>query len=135
MSNLIQPSVFLRRALLADAIVSGAVAALMALGADALQGPLGLPASLSMLVGLGFVPYVAYLVWLATRPAVPRAAVWVPIVLNVAWAIECGVFLASGSLSPTVLGQAFVVVQIVAVLVFAGLQHVGLKRACAIVPA
>lgn len=135
MSNLIQPSAFLRRALLADAIVSGAVAALMALGAVALQGPLSLPAWLLNAVGVGFVPYVVYLAWLATRPSVPRAAVWVPIVLNVVWAIECGVFLASGSQSPTALGQAFVVVQIVAVLLFAELQFMGLKRTCAIVPA
>ncbi len=135
MSNLIQPSVFLRRALLADAIVSGAVGGLMAFDADALQGLLGLPSQLLGLVGVGFMPYVGYLLWLASRRAAPRAAVWVPIVLNVMWAIECSVVLFGGALSPTVLGQAFIGVQIAAVLLFAELQYIGLRRACAIVVA
>ncbi len=55
--------------------------------------------------------------------------------LNVAWALECSVILLGGWMSPTALGQAFIAVQIVAVLLFAALQFVGLKRACAIVPA
>jgi hypothetical protein len=135
MSNLIQPSLFLRRALMADALVSAAAAAVMALGASQLQGPLGLSGSLLLLAGLGFVPYVAYLLWLATRPAMPRAAVWVPIVLNVVWAAECLVFVSIVSPRPTLLGEAFIASQVVAVLVFAGLQLIGLRRACAIVAA
>ena len=135
MSNLIQPSLFLRRALWADAIVSGAVGALMAAGAEPLHDLLGLPAPLLRVVGLAFIPYVAYLVWLAMRRTAPRPAVWAPIVLNVAWALECGVVLLGGWLSPPALGQAFIAVQIVAVLLFAALQFIGLRRACAIVPA
>jgi len=135
MSNPIQPSTFLRRALLADAIVSAAVGAVMALGAAVLEGLLGLPSALLTLSGAALVPYAAYLVWLATRRAVPRAAVWVPIVLNGVWAIECGLLLLQDGLAPTALGQAFVVLQIVTVLLFAELEYTGLKRACAIVPA
>lgn len=135
MSNPIQPSVFLRRALLADAIVSAAVGAVMALGAAALQGLLGLPSSLLVLAGVALFPYAAYLVWVATRRAVPRAAVWVPIVLNGVWAVECGLLLFQDSVAPTALGQAFIVLQIVTVLLFAELEYIGLKRACAIVPA
>ncbi|MES2099303.1 MAG: hypothetical protein V4569_05735 [Pseudomonadota bacterium] len=135
MSNPIQPSTFLRRVLLADAIVSAAVGAVMALGAGALQGLLGLPSSLLMLAGVALLPYAAYLVWLATRHALPRAAVWVPIVLNGVWAVECGLLLLQGGVSPTALGHAFIGVQIVTVLLFAELEYIGLKRACAIVPA
>ena len=43
MSNLIQPSVFLCRVLVVDAIGSAATAALMVLDAEALQRWLGLP--------------------------------------------------------------------------------------------
>ena len=135
MSNLIQPSVFLRRALVADALVSAVVGAVMALGANALQDLLGLPASLLLLAGAAMFPYVAYLLWLARRPTVPRAAVWVPIVLNVVWAIDCALLLFGGSVRPTLLGEAFVVMNIVTVLLFAELEYIGLRRTCAIVAA
>ena len=135
MSNLIQPPVFLRRALVADALVSAVVGTVMALGAAALQGPLGIPSSVLMLAGLALFPYAAYLLWLATRPAVPRAAVWVPIVLNVLWAAECVLFVVNASPSPTLLGEAFIAMQVITVLVFAELEFIGLRRACAIVAA
>jgi hypothetical protein len=135
MSNLIQPSVFLRRALIADALVSAVVGAVMALGANALQALLNIPSALLMPAGLALFPYAAYLLWLATRPAVPRAAVWVPIVLNVLWAAECVLFAVNASPPPTPLGEAFIASQVIAVLVFAGLEYIGLRRACAIVAA
>jgi hypothetical protein len=135
MSNPIQPTVLLRRVLWADAVVSAAVGALMALGANALQGLLGLPASLLTVAGVALFPYAAYVAWLATRGAVPRAAVWAAIVVNVVWAIDCALLLLGSTLRPTGLGEAFVALQIVTVLVFAELEFIGLKRACAIVPA
>src|SRR5215217_1229737 len=88
-SSSIQPTSFLRRVLLADAGVSAAVGALMAAGAGPLQRLTGLPASLLIPAGLALLPYAAYLVWIGTRRALPRAAVWLPIALNVLWAIEC----------------------------------------------
>lgn len=135
MPNLIQPSSFLRRALVADALVSAALGAVMALGAVPLQSPLGIPSALLMPSGLALFPYAAYLLWLATRPSVPRAAVWVPIVLNVLWAAECLVFAFTASPAPTLFGEAFVASQVIAVLVFAELEYIGLRRACAIVAA
>jgi hypothetical protein len=126
---MIQPSAFLRRVLLADAGVSAAVGAVMAAGANALQGLLGLPSSLLLGAGLSLFPYAAYLVWLATRAAVPRAAVWVPIVLNVVWAADGLLVLLAAGLQPTLLGEAFVAVQIVTVLAFAELEFIGLRRA------
>ncbi|MEP7294754.1 MAG: hypothetical protein ABI702_01100 [Burkholderiales bacterium] len=128
-TQLIQPGSFLRRVLFADAGVSAAVGAVMAFGGGVLQRLLGLPASLLVIAGAALLPYAAYLVWLATREAVPRAAVWMPIALNVLWAADClGVLFAAG-LSPTWLGEAFVAIQIVTVLVFAELEFVGLRRA------
>ncbi len=119
MSNHIQSSAFLRRAL----------------GATALQSLLGIPSALLMVAGLAFFPYAAYLLWLAKRPAMPRAAVWVPIVLNVLWAIECLAFAFNASPQPTSLGQVFIASHVIAVLVFAELEFIGLRRACAIVAA
>ena len=128
MSKPIQPSPFLRRVLLADALVSAAVGAVMALGASALQGLLGLPGALLMLAGLSLLPYAAYLLWLTRRAIVPRAAMWVPIVLNIVWAIDCLLVLFGGGMSPTLLGKAFIAVQVVTVLLFAELEFIGLSR-------
>ena len=135
MSNPIQPSVLLRRVLWADALVSAAVGALMTLGAPVLHELLGLPEALLRIAGVALLPYAAYLVWLATRPRVPRLAVWVPIVLNLIWAADCALVLFGGGMQPTPLGEAFIALQVIAVLAFAELEFVGLRRACAIVPA
>ena len=134
MSNLIQPSVFLRRVSMADALVSTLVGVVLTLGA-ALREPLGLPMSVLTLAGAASLPYAGYLLWLATRAAVPRAAVWVPIVLNVVWAAEFLLLAFSVDPSPTPLGRAFMAVQVIGALLFAELELIGLRRACAIVAA
>ena len=128
-ANLIQPSSFLRRVLWADAIVSAAVGAVMALGAGALQELLGLPSSLLLIAGLALFPCAAYLVWLATRNEVARAAVWVPIALNVVWAADCLLPLLVADPRPTLLGEAFIGLHIVTVLAFAQAEFIGLRRA------
>jgi len=127
-SNPISVNPFLRRVLWADAIVSAAVGVLMALGAGFLQRLLGLPPALLEVAGVALLPYAAYLVWLAGRAAVPRVAVWAPIVLNLVWAIDCLLLFAAG-LRPTLLGEAFIVLHIVTVLAFAELEFIGLRRA------
>ena len=129
MSNLIQPSVFLRRVLMADALVSTLVGVVLTLGA-ALREPLGLPMSVLTLASAASLPYAGYLLWLATR-----AAVWVPIVLNVVWAAEFLLLAFSVDPSPTPLGRAFMAVQVIGALLFAELELIGLRRACAIVAA
>jgi hypothetical protein len=51
----------LRRALLADAIISGGTGALMALAAGPLSGLLGLPAGLLLWAGIVLLPFAAAL--------------------------------------------------------------------------
>ena len=130
--TLVRPGTFLRRVLLADAATSAAVGACMAGAAGPLQRLTGLPVSVLVGAGLALFPYAACLLWLATRPAVPRAAVWAPIVLNVLWAIDCAVLAFAGGFAPNALGLAFLAVQAGTVLVFAELEFIGLRR-CAIV--
>ena len=128
-SNAIRPTPFLRRVLFADAGVSAMVGALMAAGAGPLQRLTGLPATLLIPAGLALLPYAAYLVWAATRPTLPRAAVWLPIVLNVLWAVDCAVVAFGGSYALNTFGLAFVAVQAVTVIAFAELEFIGLRRA------
>jgi hypothetical protein len=118
----------LRRALLADAAVSGATGALMAVAAVPLSGLLGLPAALLFWAGAALLPFAAFLVWLGRSAGVPRTAAWSVVACNVLWAAGSVALLASGWVAPTALGYAFTVFQAVAVAVFAELQYFGIRR-------
>lgn len=50
---------------------------------------------------------------------------------NLGWALGCVLLLISGSVAPTVLGTAYVLVQALTVGVLAELQFFGLRRAAA----
>ncbi|VVE30538.1 hypothetical protein PPN31114_03638 [Pandoraea pneumonica] len=124
-------SVFLARVMLADAIVSGAVGLLQVLAAAPLAALLDLPADGLRVTGLVLLVYGAALVWLVRRTTLPASAAWVVIAINVIWALDCGVLLASSWIAPNALGAAFIGVQIVTVLVFAELTLIGLRRRAA----
>jgi hypothetical protein len=120
---------FLRFALLADAVASGATGLLMVAGAEALTGLLGLPVPLMREAGLLLVPYVALVGLVGTRENIPLGAVKTIVALNVIWVLGSIGLLISGLVAPTMLGYAFVSVQAIAVGVFAELQIIGLRRA------
>jgi len=119
---------FLRYALLADAVASGATGLLLIAGADLLTGLLGLPVALMREAGLLLVPYVALVAFVGTREAISRPAVQAIIALNVLWVVGSMGLLMGGWVAPTALGTAFVIAQAVAVGVFAELQFIGLRR-------
>jgi hypothetical protein len=123
-----QSPTFLRRALILDALASGATALLMIAGAGLVEGLLGLPAALLRGAGLVLVPYVAFVIYTGTRDAISRSAVWLIIVANVAWAAASALLLVSGWVSPTALGYAFVIAQAVVVALLGELQYMGLRR-------
>src|SRR5258708_878566 len=125
---MIQPALFLRRALLADAIFSGVSAVLLTLGASALASLLNLPEALLRETGLFLVAYAALVGWLGTRPSIPKPLVWIVIAGNAAWALASIALLFSGWVAPNLLGEAAVAMQAIAVGVFAELQYVGLRR-------
>jgi hypothetical protein len=71
---MIHPSLFLRRALQLDAIVTGAMALLLVFGDSALAPLLNLPEAMLRDTGLFLIAYTAVVGWLATRPAMPKLA-------------------------------------------------------------
>jgi hypothetical protein len=89
---------------------------------------LGLPASLSRVIGIGLLPYAAIVAYLGTRRQVSRAAVWTVIACNVFWVIDSGLLLMGSWIDPTPLGVAFVIAQAIAVAGFADAQFLGLRR-------
>lgn len=125
---MINPSLFLRRALQADAIFSGVSALLLVFGAGLLASLTNLPEAFLRNTGLVLVVYVALVGYLGTREMMSKAAVWAVIAVNVVWGIDSILLLLSGWVSPNLLGQAFVVMQAIAVGVFAELQFIGLRK-------
>ena len=125
---MIQPSVFLRRAILADAIFSGASAVLLTLGAGELAPLLNLPEALLRETGLFLIGYAALVGWLGTRQAMPKALVGIVIAGNAAWTIASIALLFSGVVTPNLLGEVFVAAQAIVVGALAELQYIGLRR-------
>ena len=123
-----QSPTFLRRALILDALASGATALPMIAGAGLVEGLLGLPAALLRGAGLVLVPYVAFVVYAGTRDIISRSAVWMIIVANMAWAAASALLLVSGWVAPAALGYAFVIAQAVVVALLGELQYIGLRR-------
>lgn len=119
---------FLRRALLADAVVSGATGVLMLVGAGLVDELLGLPAALLRYAGLSLFPFVAFVFWLAARETPPQSGVVAVIVANILWAASSIVLLFTGWIEPSALGIAFIVAQALVVAVFAELQYIGMRR-------
>jgi len=125
---MINPSVFLRRAILADAVFSGVSAVLLTFGAGALAPWLNLPEALLRETGLFLIAYAALVGWLGTRQSMPKALVAIVIAGNAAWILASIALLFSGAFTPNLLGEVFVAAQAIAVGALAELQYIGLRR-------
>lgn len=125
---MIHASPLLRRALLADAVVSGAGALALTFAASALATLLHLPEVLLRETGLLWLGYTALVGWLASRSSPPRVLVLFVIVANAASTLASIALLFSGAVSPNLLGQVFIAAQAIATGVFAELQYIGLRR-------
>ena len=125
---MINPSLFLRRAVQGDAIITGAMAVLLVAAAGFLSPLLNLPEAFLREVGIFLVVFAALVGYLGTRELMPKVAVWTLIAANAIWAIDSILLLFTGWVQPNMLGQAFVVAQALAVAVIAELQYIGLKR-------
>lgn len=125
---MIDASTFLRRALLADAIFSGAAALGFTFGAGAFATLFSLPEALLRETGLFLIAYAALVGWLASRTSVAKALVLLVVVGNAAWTVGSIALLFSGAVSPNLAGELMIVAQAIATGVFAELQYVGLRR-------
>ena len=125
---MIHPSLFLRRALLADAIFSGVSAVGLTLGAGMLASLLNLPEALLRETGLFLVAYAIFVGWLGTRASLAKALVLIVVAGNAAWTLASIWLLFSGMVSPNLLGEIVVVAQAIATGIFAELQYIGLRK-------
>jgi hypothetical protein len=125
---MIYPSLFLRRALIADAVFSGVAALSFTFGAGPFAALFNLPEVFLREVGLFLIAYAAFVGWLGMRQAMVKAVVLLVIVGNAAWTLGSIALLFSGSVSPNALGTIMVVAQAIATGVFAELQYIGLRK-------
>ena len=132
---MINPSSFLSRALLADAVFSGVAAVGLTLGAGVLAPFLSLPEGLLRESGLFLIAYTALVGWLGTRQSVLKALVLLVIVGNAAWTLGSIALLFSGAVNPNLLGIIVVAAQAIATGVFAELQYIGLRKSDGMVTA
>ena len=122
--NSIVPSPFLKRALLADACVSGAVALLQLVAHKPLATYTGISPTLLLGTGVFLVGYVSLLIALAVRESVWSSLIWLVIAGNLGWAVAA---LSIAALQPlAALGSIFALVHAVAVTTFAYLEYRGL---------
>lgn len=126
-ASLISPA-GLRRVLWADALSGSGTAVLHLALTGSLSTLLGLPGALLSAAGILLLLYVALAGTLALQATPSRALLGLLVVGNFAWVLACVALLFDGLVSPTPLGQAYLVVQAVAVLVLAELQWMALRR-------
>ena len=122
------PTLSLRATLWTDAIATGATGLLGILAAGPLSDWMDLPAALLRGAGIALIPFVAYLVVIATRDVLSRTGTKAVIGINIAWVTGSAVLLLSGAVDPNAFGYAFVIAQGAAVAMFAELQATALGR-------
>ena len=118
---------FLRRSLQLDGIASGLCGLLLVVAASPISAVIGLAEpGIARVVGALLVVYAAALLWNGERATVSRAEAVAAVVLNAGWVIGSAVVILAGPL--TLIGNLAVAALAAAVLLFAVLEVVGLKR-------
>ncbi len=124
----------MRNVLRVDALSCVACGLLQVLFPSQMSGLLGLPGPLLAYTGEFLLAYAAAVFFISTRQPIPRMFVGLLVAGNLGWAVACVMLLISGTVQPTVLGMAYVLLQALTVAVLAELQYFGL-RATALKPA
>ena len=121
----------LRLALRVDAAACVGMGLVLAAGAAALDGALGIPAG--WLAGLGTVLIVcgAGLGWLSASARISPTLGWGVVAGNLAWVLASVAAIVAGWWPLTAAGVAIVIAQAVVVVALADLEWAGLRRLAA----
>lgn len=119
----------LRWVLRADAIGCGVIALAYFGGGSAVSGALGIPFGLLMAAGAILALYGVAAAVLSMQDHVKPAWIVGLILVNGLWAIDSALIALSGWFSPTGLGVAWHLAQIVIVVGFGALQYIGMRKA------
>jgi hypothetical protein len=118
---------FLRRSLQLDGVASGLCGAVLLFAAQPISTLFGLStAGVARVVGGLLLVYAAALLWNARRLTVSRGETLLAVALNAAWVLGSLMVVVDGPL--TLIGNAAVAAVAAAVLGFAVLEVLGLRR-------
>ena len=127
MTTFTDRSTFLRRSLQLDGLASGLCGALLLVAAPTIAGHFGIAGTgIPRAVGAGLLVFAAALLWNAARARVSRVEAFFTVALNAAWVVGSLILVVDGPL--TVIGNVAVAVIAAAVLGFAVLEVMGLRR-------
>lgn len=118
----------LRQFLAIDAVVTGLNGLAYLFVARQLETLLAVPADLLRPIGAFLIAYSIAVAVVAGRASPSRAATRTIVVANLAWAAASLIVLATGALSPTLLGGLWVAAQALVVGSFAAAQNWALRR-------
>ncbi|WP_395789382.1 hypothetical protein [Aquimonas sp.] len=122
------PSNLLRLGLRLDAVLSLGAAALALAFAAPLAREIGV-ASAALYPVAGFMlTWTALTFWMSRSPRLPAWLVWVVLLVNIDWALASFALMATDWIAPSTLGYGLLSLQALAVLAFAEMQWLGLKR-------
>lgn len=117
----------LKTALSIDFVVTGTVALLQIIAGGYLSTLLGISSLVLQSTGVFLLLFIGLIIYaLFNRDRSPSLIKGI-IALNILWGIDCLVFLIFMKSELTGLGVAFILVQVIAVFVFAELQYVTAK--------
>ena len=119
---------FLPRMMWADAASCAATGALQVAFTGALSRLTGSPSGLLVSTGVFLLAYAVVAALIASRQTPPRVLIGLVVIGNIGWAIGCVALIASGLLSLSAWGEAWLLAQAACVIVLAELQWTGLRR-------
>lgn len=119
---------FLRNVLLLDAASVLLTGAPQVIFTARLAAWTGLPSALLLATGAFLLAYGIFAIWIATRRPIPAALVRLVIAGNLAWGVACLALLAAPPFALTGWGVADLLLNVVAVTLFAALQWLGVRQ-------
>ncbi len=122
-----QLSHFLKRVLLLDAATCLGTGLMLVLGKGTLSPLFGLDPSLVQGAGIALIPIGLFMAGVGTRQAAPALFVYAIIAGNLLWTMES--FIVIGTTPTiTIIGEAFVAAQAIAVAGLAALEYLGVRK-------
>jgi hypothetical protein len=118
----------LRRAMQADAVVTGLVGLGAIVDAGVLAGWLAVPAPALIALGALLLAWALFIWAAAARPLISRRIAWASVVLGTIWVIDSALLLVTGWLPFTPEGWWLMLIQALVTAGFTEAQYIGLRR-------
>lgn len=125
----IRNALTLRKVLIADTATSTISALSLVVASGLVASLTGLSQTLLFWIGVGLVPWAAFLAYVTSREELSRMILFDVVLVNSLWVAASIVLLFSGLIAPNLFGTVFIVAQASLVAVFALLQAQGLRAA------